>query len=454
MSFCPDIKEYNFHQATRMAHLTLKYQTFRLKKIASSFYSSITHHIQLLSKRHKIRKIQIQQMQLEKNIRKKPRIKVAFFLIHDSVWKYERLYRLMEKNDRFDPIVIVCPYITFGEETMLREMNHAYHSFKKKKYNILKAYDESKNVWLDVKKEICPDIVFFTNPHKLTRKEYYITNFTDCLTCYAPYNFGNSHLYQMMYNQIFHNYIWLLFAETELHKEFSKKYATNEGINVVVTGFPGTDVFLDHNYQPQDPWKIKDPKIKRIIWAPHHTIDDNKSFLSFSSFLTYADFMIELVKKFENEIQIAFKPHPLLYDRLVANAWGDEKTKIYFNNWKELKNGQLVEDDYTDLFLTSDALMHDSGSFLIEYLYTGKPVLHLNRDKDISDRLNEFGKLAFDHHYHAKTESDIIDFINNILSQKDEKKAERLTFRTNFLLPPNGISASENILNELIKRLN
>ena len=360
----------------------------------------------------------------------------------------------MEKDTRFEPVVVVCPYMVYGEETMLREMNQAMTSFKAKGYHVVKTYDENTNKWLDVKKELKPDIIFFTNPHKLTKDEYYISNYTNYLTCYTPYNFGNSHLYQMMHNQLFHNYLWRLFAETNFHKVLSEKYAANKGINVLVTGFPGTDVFLDPNYIPVNVWKQKDIQIKKIIWAPHHTIDNDKSILSYSSFLIYADFMVWMAKQYEGKIQIAFKPHPILINRLYDHPeWGKEKTDAYFNQWKNMENGQLVVGDYTDLFLTSDAMIHDSGSFLFEYLYTGKPVLHTNRDDTISERMNDFGLLAFNLHYHAKNKEDIVAFIGDILMNKDEKKEERDSFLNSELIPPNQRSASENIYNEIVKQL-
>jgi hypothetical protein len=384
---------------------------------------------------------------------KKNKLKVAFFLIHESVWKYDGVYKLLANDIRFDPIVVVCPYIVDGEEAMILEMNKAFTSAQKKGFNVIKTYDETTKQWLDVKKEIKPDLVFFSNPHKLTKDEYYIDHFKDCLTCYVPYNFGNSHLYQLMYNQLFHNYLWRLFAETEFHKDLSKRYAQNGGKNVIVTGYPGVDLLLDQNYIPENIWKQKDDHIKKIIWAPHHTIDDNITFLSFSSFLIYADFMVKLVHEYFGKIQIALKPHPLLFDKLCKHPdWGKERTKQYYNRWKNIENGQLVEGDYLDLFLTSDAMMHDSGSFLIEYLYTCKPVLHINRDEHIKDRLNDFGILAFNQHYHAKNELDIIEFIEAVLNNKDEKKAERETFLVSKLLPPNQRTASENIYNELINQ--
>ena len=398
--------------------------------------------------------IQFRYKKIVRKFKKKDKIKVAFFLIHDSVWKYDGVYKLMESDPRFEPVVVVCPYLIDDLEKMMFIMNNAYNTFKEKQFNVIKTYNEETKTWLDIKKEIQPDIVFFTNPHKLTKAEYYITNYLNCLTCYVPYNFGNSHLFQLMHNQIFHNVLWRLFAETNIHRDYSVKYAINKGINVVVSGYPGTDALLNQYYIPADTWKQKDKKIKRIIWAPHHTIDNNTSFLSYSSFLIYADAMLNIVNEYQGKIQIAFKPHPLLIKKLYEEvSWGKEKTDNYFNRWNNLSNGQLVEGEYIDLFLNSDAMIHDSGSFLVEYIYTGKPVLHTNRDENIKDRMNSFGILAFNLHYHAKNEADIRVFIENVLNNKDEKKQERAGFLSSKLLPPNNISASENIYNDIVKQL-
>jgi hypothetical protein len=54
--------------------------------------------------------------------------------------------------------------------------------------------------------------------------------------------------------------------------------------------------------------------------------------------------------------------------------WGSEKTTAYYDKWDNLDNGQFKSGDYVDL-LTSDALIHDCGSFMAEYLVVGKPAL-------------------------------------------------------------------------------
>mgnify|MGYP001012648656 CR=1 FL=1 len=78
------------------------------------FYSNckLKAKISIVQKSHK--------RALEK-IKNKTRFTVAFFVIHDSVWKYDRVYNLMLKNLRFEPIIIVCPYVSFGREAVVRE---------------------------------------------------------------------------------------------------------------------------------------------------------------------------------------------------------------------------------------------------------------------------------------------------------------------------------------------
>ena len=403
-------------------------------------------------KHYKINQFQSRYPEILKKLRRKEKIKVAFFLLHSAVWKDDQVFQLMLEDDKFDPIIVICPTIVVEGGFLMEDMKQAEEFVRSKKYPYVMTLDFETGKWLDVKKEIKPDIVFFTNPHKLTKDEYCIYNYTESLTCYVPYNFGNSHLFEMFHNQLFHNLLWRLFAETDIHKQFSIDVALNKGVNVVTTGFPGTDIFLDKDYIPQNPWKTSKKPLKKIIWAPHHTIDDNESFLGFSSFLVYADYMPELVDKYKDQVQFAFKPHPRLKPKLYHYPdWGKEKTDDYYNTWNRLSNGQLEEGDYVDLFLTSDAMIHDSGSFLIEYLYVDKPVLRTDRDDAITDRLNKFGVMAYDVHYHARTKEDIEAFVKNVIAGNDEMREAREQFKQKYLIPPNNQSASKNIFDEIKK---
>jgi hypothetical protein len=316
---------------------------------------------------------------------------------------------------------------------------------------VIKSLDETTGKWLNVKKEIKPDIVFFSVHWNLTRPEYKIQTYNRILTCYSTYTFVISHLYQGYFNQEMHNLVWKYFVETTAHQKIAQKYAQNKGTNVVVSGYPGMDILLQKDYQPVNVWKINDKKIKRIIWSPHHTIQEFGATLDYSTFLNYCDFMFDLANKYRDQIQIAFKPHPILRSKLSLDAvWGKEKTEKYFQKWANLPNGQLNEGEYFDLFATSDGLINDSSAFVIEYLYTGKPMMFLKNDDSVGERMNEIGREALTKLYIGKHKEDIERFITEvILENNDPMKNDRNQFFNNTIKPPNNVLASQNIYNHI-----
>ena len=46
---------------------------------------------------------------------------------------------------------------------MLRDMTACYEYFKGHKYNVTRSYNPDTDKYLDVKENINPDIIFFTN---------------------------------------------------------------------------------------------------------------------------------------------------------------------------------------------------------------------------------------------------------------------------------------------------
>lgn len=395
------------------------------------------------------------EKKLIKNISGKKPIKIAFLLINESMWKYERIYKLFKEDPRFEPVVFICPLRTYGETIMLEELNNTYNSFVEKKYNVVNTYLENGNL-LDIKKTFNPDIVFFSTPWNHSDPQFRIENFMNVLSCYVNYSYTTSILYDENYNRSTHNYCWKYFVESKFHQKMAKKHSLRKGKNTVVFGYPGTDNFIDEKYQPTEVWKKQTTKKKRIIWAPHHTIEGNiseKNLLNYSTFLRYADFMLEVVEKYKNQIQFAFKPHPNLRGKLNEH-WGEEKTTNYYQKWDKGLNTQLEEGEYTDLFLTSDAMIHDCGSFLIEYLFTHKPVLYLINNETSKKQYNELGVKALENIPLGYSKKDIIDFIEKtILKGKDSHKEKRREFFETHLKPPNNKLASENIYEFLLKEL-
>jgi hypothetical protein len=391
---------------------------------------------------------------LEKKIRKLERIKIAFFIQQASNWKYDLLFNYLLKDNRFEPLIVICPVTSYDSVSMHNWMKMAIDFFRIKGYPYVSTWNEQTQKWLDIKGSIRPDIVFFSNPWPaLSRPEYYIFNFLDTLTCYVPYSFRSSHLHQAHYNKPFQNLLWKIFYETEIHKRLAFKYAYNKGFNGIVSGYPGMDDLLDGSYIPNTTvWKSTSEIFKRIIWAPHHTIfGESDSNLGYSTFLLYSELFLNIANKYENCLQISFKPHPLLKTKLYDHPeWGKVKTDSYYEKWSSLPNTQLDEGNYVDLFLTSDGLIHDSGSFIVEYLYTKKPVMFLLADENVTQRFNEVGNLAFNQLYHGRNEIDINNFIDNVIfNGYDIKKEGRISFFELLVKPPKNRLASENIYNFL-----
>lgn len=387
-----------------------------------------------------------------KRIKNKGKVKVAFFVFMESMWKYDELYHIMEQDNRFETLIVICPHYKGSMQLTMQKMDRAYDYFSSKGYNVIKTYDKNSKTFLDVKKVVKPDIVFFTIPGYITNKEYLIENFADILTVYVSYSYRNSYKNEADYNRPNFQLLWRYFQETQVHKELATIHSFNRGKNCYVTGFPGLDKFFQHETKAPDVFKFKDKNLKKIIWAPHHSLPGMGSQLNFATFLKFANIMTEVVKNYEKYIQIIFKPHPMLWEKLSRNhVWGKEKTEEYYQFWDTIPNGQLWEGEYTDLFLSSDGMIHDCASFITEYLCVNKPVMYIMNDDHISDRLNKVGKIAFQSHYHATSKKDIETFIEDvIIGENDYKKEERTCVKNSVLKPPNNKTASQNIYQHIV----
>ena len=383
-----------------------------------------------------------------RKLRAKNVVNVVFFVLFDSTWKLDYLYRKLSASSSFNPTIVVCPIVNFGRENMLQNLELTYRYFKSKGFNVVKSFEESTDTWLDVRKVLAPDVIFFSSPYRgQVDNRFYISEYRDVLTCYVPYFYNECRDIGFI-NHPVHNYSWKFFVETPFHEDFCRRNMHNSGLNVVMTGYPGVDYFLDKDYQAKDVWKVRNPSLKRIIWAPHHTILPT-DVIYYSCFLILADFMLRMAKKYSGSIQIAFKPHPVLRNKL-NEYWGKERTDEYYKEWDSGENTFFENGEYVDLFLTSDAMIHDSGSFLIEYLYLDKPVMRTDNGQSLQNEFNDFAFSCLDHYYQGKTEDEVEKFIKMVIDGEDEKKESRRKFLTENLLPYNRRLPSDNIYDFLV----
>lgn len=381
-------------------------------------------------------------------VKHKKEINVVFIASTLSMWRYQHIYELLKKHPRFKTSIVITPIITYSRDQQKKDILTLRSYFDE--LGVQYHFQEEGELF-DIREELNPDILFYPQPypgHYNKKNDYY--SFRDRLLCYYPYAFWMS-LGDWSYNELLHNYAWKLFYSTVLHREDAKKYAENGGRNIEVVGYPNADDFLCKEHR--DVWKPQPLRKKRIIWAPHFTIFSG-GYLTQSNFLWMADFMLELTERYSDEVQFVFKPHPRLITELYNHEdWGKEKAEHYYGEWATRDNTQLETGEFIDLFMTSDAMIHDSGSFCVEYHYSGNPVMYIaeNFEQQVAEK-GEFGKLAMRQHYVGKCKDDIIEFIEEVvLKGKDPMKQGRDNFYKQYLLPPNGKTVAENTMDVFLK---
>ena len=371
-------------------------------------------------------------------------VRIMFYVNNLSMWKSDKLLMLLKEDKRFEPFTVSHLYTKDSEKRrkeLDQELSEHFNSIGVK---FSSGYNFEKNKLFPVSK-YNPDIVFFPQPYRNKLKEIPY----NVLLSYIPYCFEMED-YMRFYNSLYQNICWKIFVPTVLHKELKIKYNFNHGVNVVVSGNPLADYFFDGHKPLDESWPVRNPQLKRIIWAPHHSImpDD---WLDYSNFLEIADEMIKIAKKYRNKAQFVFKPHPMLKEKLYKHdSWGMERTDAYYDTWKTMPNSNFANGNYVDLFMTSDALIHDCSSFTAEYLYDNKPVMYLT-DKSRIETFNSFADSCFQVHYHGYTISDIESFIENVINGVDPMLQKRSQFINEQLIPKSNVTVAGTIYKELCK---
>lgn len=389
---------------------------------------------------------------LVKRLRHKDKINVVFFAMSLPMWRHQHLYEKLREHSRFNPTIVILPTQVYSEEQQSLDIKVLKQYFDDKKINYVLGIQAEGKIY-DVKKNLTPDILFYPQPYW----GYYIdelsyNRFLDRLLCYTPYAFWTSKE-EWSYAQTLQKMAWKLFYSTELHRIDAVKYSPVKDSNVEVVGYPTADDFLHSEHL--DIWKPQQSPKKRIIWASHFTILPG-GYLNQSNFLWMSELMLELAQRYSGKIQFVFKPHPRLYTELCRHPeWGEGRTKEYYRRWETMENTQIESGEFVDLFMTSDAMIHDCGSFSVEYHYSENPVMYIAKNflEQVEDK-NDFGKIAMNLHYVGKEKQDIIDFIENVVLKGDDPlKPKRQQFKQDYLLPPNGKTVAENTMDVLIREL-
>ena len=371
------------------------------------------------------------------------KIRVGFWVTEPSKWTQQQFFELLKADKHFEPFILLSYFKRPQGNISPKEhydMSKAY--FEKLDNKIFETYNPDTNTFYELSK-YKPDIIFYQQPWLIPEPQMVEKNIKTSLLCYIPYCFYSMNSY-VNYLPKFHGAMWKYFVETEFHKkEYEKEYGAK---NLFVIGSVKLDAYNTINANNTEKlWKSRDKK--RIIYAPHHSFNDNIH--EVATFQHNGRFILDLAKNNPNTEWI-FRPHPSFIDRVLKNnIMTNTEIEDYYKEWKAI--GQVSADEnYYEIFKSSDCLITDSISFLSEYAPTGKPVLHLRKDNTES-MFNALVSEIDKSYYQIYNNEELAKIFNIVvINGVDELKTAR---ENNKNLLPTNTSASRNIYNYLKKEL-
>lgn len=350
-------------------------------------------------------------------------LRVCFLVCDAAMFSAEPVFTAMLADPRFKPVIAVAPRVSRGEEFLRATLD--------KTLNVLRGrYGERVESLYDPDTKVHTPLV--------GRADVVFTSI----------------IYQ---DQTFHEYLAEKLSETSLVACITYGYSGLFNANVARTIFLPQIAFVWRyfvsNPQTLALWTEKNPLLqasarlsgyakmdrlasvsvhaerpKTVIIAPHHSlpqsgVDDG---LTLSTFLTHAEFFLQLPKEYP-QVKFVFRPHPLLFPRLATAAWwGAEKTAAYRAAMEAMPNVEFQQGgDYFETFANSDALIHDCGSFLAEYFYTGRPQCYLLASRETEEReFLPFGRKLVDLTYKAFDAAAVREFMDEVVQKGNDAKRQ------------------------------
>lgn len=161
------------------------------------------------------------------------------------------------------------------------------------------------------------------------------------------------------------------------------KYKEALGVEELAVGFPGVSEIAWNDKSAIETTEIK------ILWAPHWTLSLGGDTRVLFEWLEALCSLRSEINATGRSCQVMLRAHP----RLLANL-STKQQDSFMNivNSRDLlvSKGQGIAADFN----WSSLLVHNSGSFTIEYLLTGKPSIFLSVDSDVIPNLTPLGQEA------------------------------------------------------------
>lgn len=351
-----------------------------------------------------------------KNLKRKERINIAFVFEVEATFFFESLIRVLLEDNRFNIYLIN----TGGEvEKIIRNQLYSNTTLVTKD-----NYIES-DLFIDIL--FSSTITWYSSDSEYSN--FLKRLYKKSILFYHPYAVFLNKDYESNYDTLYHLRLFRYYLSLSLTKS-EKLNLSHNGSIFKLSG---------HISWEQLVRKTTSNIRTKILWTPHHTLD-NDSPSGISSFIETKDYILTIAKKFE-DIDFILKPHPLLLEyRKDSNYKYYEQINTFLKKWTSLQNCSIETGDFRILFKISDGLINDSQSFIFLYHLWDKPLLMLRKKTEsYKHYFSKNGMIALELCLFADNEKEIEEFIvaikKNILRGKRKELLFSIPELTNLLNP-------------------
>jgi hypothetical protein len=319
-------------------------------------------------------------------------VRVVFLVREHQKWAAESLHRALADDPHFEAVVAVSILNSAakgpGAETLTSLAATTAH-LAGRGIDAVAVHDGQRFLPLE---DLDPDVVVYDQPYGLPALHRPQRIGRRALVCAIPYGFG-FYLMTGSLQRVGNGLLplaWRTFVASGDVLARLGDAALTRIPGVVATGDPKADELrrlLADAQSTQAPAQAGEAPL--VIWAPHHSVGRANEGRpgQLATFRWSAPAMLELAARHPG-VRFVLKPHPMLrYALVTSGTMSAGEVDALLEAWRALPNTDTHETGgYAELFLTSSAMVTDSGSFLVEYGITGRPIIHLT---DVPDPVRD-----------------------------------------------------------------
>ena len=316
-----------------------------------------------------------------KRQRKAGPIRVVFLAQYLQAWnKINPVYQAMQDSPSFAPLIVCVPLNIKAHKLQDAscERNEIYDYYRSHGYEAINALNPDGN-WFDIR-ELDPDYVFHSRPYNTFMPGQYTSGAIARYAQVCSIMYGASwtdNFADVAYNDDYFRYVSLYFAEDEwsaaVFEERFKK-GVERGLQKSVTvGMPVLEDIMSLENRSAGAWNNLGDGT-RIMWTPRWSTDEG---IGGSHFLEYKDWFLSYAER-HPEMSFVFRPHPLMFDNFVnTGQMSQEEVDAFKRRCGDLANTHLDEQmDYLDTLYSSDILVMDNSSIVLEAFFFDKPIIY------------------------------------------------------------------------------